>query len=114
MVAKVTGMIRSRTASAAIALLLASAGPLAIGAALAQPAPPPRPGTVAPDDKADNPVTPNVPQRSPAATLERLTDCPCDGGCPACVVSPKCGSGNQPLDKAGAAVLVASLTRGHR
>jgi len=49
-----------------------------------------------------------------AATLERLTDCPCDGGCPACVVSPKCGSGNQPLDKAGAAVLVASLTRGHR
>lgn len=72
MVAKVTGMIRSRTASAAIALLLASAGPLAIGAALAQPAPPPRPGTVAPDDKADNPVTPNVPQRSPAATLERL------------------------------------------
>lgn len=72
MVAKVTGMIRSRTASAAIALLLASAGPLAIGAALAQSAPPPRPGTVAPDDKADNPVTPNVPQRSPAATLERL------------------------------------------
>lgn len=44
-----------------------------------------------------------------AATLERLLTCPCDAGCPACVVSPKCGSGNNPLDKAGAAALVALL-----
>ena len=65
-------MIRLRIAPAALALLLASAAPAVIGAAQAQPAPPSRPGTVAPEDKADNPATPTVPQRSPAATLERL------------------------------------------
>ncbi len=72
MAAKVVRMIRPRTALAAFALLLASAGPVAVSGALAQPTPPSRPGTVAPDDKTDNPVTPNVPPRSPAATLERL------------------------------------------
>ena len=65
-------MIRPRIAPVAFALLLALADPYAVGAALAQPVPPPRPGIVAPEDKADNPVTPNAPQRSPAATLERL------------------------------------------
>ncbi len=44
-----------------------------------------------------------------SATLDRLLTCPCDAGCPACVVSPKCGSGNNPLDKDGAAALVALL-----
>ena len=34
------------------------------------------------------------------ATAERLRDCPCRDGCPSCVVSPKCGNGNEPLDKA--------------
>ncbi|MBN9451343.1 MAG: tetratricopeptide repeat protein [Bosea sp.] len=65
-------MIRSRIASAAFALLLASAGPFAVDAAFAQPVPPSRPGTVLPEDKADNPVTPDKSQRAPAATLERL------------------------------------------
>ncbi len=47
-----------------------------------------------------------------SAVLERLTTCGCDDGCPACVVSPKCGSGNNPLDKRGATELVRVLTLG--
>jgi DEAD/DEAH box helicase domain-containing protein len=36
------------------------------------------------------------------ATCDLIADCPCDDGCPACVHSPKCGSGNRPIDKAAA------------
>lgn len=36
------------------------------------------------------------------AAHERIRDCDCETGCPACVHSPKCGSGNRPIDKAGA------------
>ncbi|MDO5735569.1 MAG: DEAD/DEAH box helicase [Propionibacteriaceae bacterium] len=45
------------------------------------------------------------------ATLERLEGCECADGCPACVVSPKCGNANQVLDKRRAAVLLRALLR---
>ena len=41
--------------------------------------------------------------------LDLLAGCPCDDGCPSCVQSPKCGNGNRPLDKAGAARVLRLL-----
>ncbi|HET6304069.1 MAG TPA: DEAD/DEAH box helicase [Myxococcota bacterium] len=45
-------------------------------------------------------------------TLELVADCPCEDGCPGCVHSPKCGSGNRPIDKA-AALRTLRLLLGH-
>ena len=44
-------------------------------------------------------------------TYEAIRDCPCDTGCPACVHSPKCGSGNRPIDKAAARRILEMLLR---
>ena len=37
-----------------------------------------------------------------SATAAAIRACECPRGCPSCVQSPKCGSGNDPLDKRGA------------
>lgn len=42
-------------------------------------------------------------------TRQLLEECPCESGCPSCVHSPKCGSGNKPLDKQGAHLTLQGL-----
>ena len=45
-------------------------------------------------------------------TYAAVADCGCELGCPSCVHSPKCGSGNRPIDKAGALFLAEGLLSG--
>ncbi len=43
------------------------------------------------------------------STAEAVAGCACDSGCPSCVHSPKCGSGNRPIDKAACLFLLRGL-----
>ncbi|MGD9412238.1 MAG: DEAD/DEAH box helicase [Desulfobacterales bacterium] len=42
-------------------------------------------------------------------TLKAIEDCPCKDGCPSCIQSPQCGSGNRPLDKSAAIFILNRL-----
>ena len=46
------------------------------------------------------------------ATLRVIRDCPCESGCPSCVHSPKCGSGNRPIDKEAAVFVLEQIQKG--
>jgi DEAD/DEAH box helicase domain-containing protein len=45
-------------------------------------------------------------------TLKAIRDCPCEDGCPSCVQSPQCGSGNRPMDK-NAAIFILNRLDAH-
>jgi DEAD/DEAH box helicase domain-containing protein len=42
-------------------------------------------------------------------TMDHLKSCDCEAGCPSCIHSPKCGSGNKPLDKQAALIILEAL-----
>lgn len=47
-----------------------------------------------------------------ARTLDVIRTCGCEDGCPACVHSPKCGSGNRPISKSAALRVLEGVMSG--
>ncbi|MBI9075947.1 MAG: DEAD/DEAH box helicase [Desulfatibacillum sp.] len=42
-------------------------------------------------------------------TIQAIRSCKCETGCPSCVHSPKCGSGNRPIDKEASLFILESI-----
>ena len=42
-------------------------------------------------------------------TRNMVVQCGCENGCPACVLSPRCGDANEPIDKQAAIMILSSL-----
>lgn len=45
-------------------------------------------------------------------TYELVRNCQCEDGCPGCIISPKCGNDNQPLDKKATELILESMIQG--
>ena len=43
------------------------------------------------------------------AARDLVLECPCERGCPSCVLSPRCGNQNRPMDKQAAGRILAAL-----
>lgn len=46
-------------------------------------------------------------------TAKTVSSCNCETGCPSCVHSPKCGSGNRPIDKTACLFLLQAIIDSH-
>jgi DEAD/DEAH box helicase domain-containing protein len=47
-------------------------------------------------------------------TFDAIQSCKCETGCPACVHSPKCGSGNRPIDKLASLKILEMILSGKK
>jgi len=54
----------------------------------------------------------DIPRELFETTLKLIRSCSCERGCPSCIQSPRCGSGNKPLDKEGAIMVLDYLVSG--
>ena len=51
------------------------------------------------------------PERLLEYALTTIQQCACESGCPSCIHSPRCGSGNRPMDKMAAVLILEQLLK---